>query len=78
MLPTAVSRDLLIACGTHGETAGSTTVHLRNLDPAYDAVSFEVNLRGDGSELAMNGEHHWSAYFRAGLKVRRFVPPSAD
>lgn len=80
VLPAAVERDCLIAFSTapsptltsslpRPANPKRTVVLLRNTDPKYTPTSFNVNLSGDGSDLPMPKEHHWSSYFIAGTKV---------
>jgi galactokinase len=50
-------------------TSSSKTLFvLRNVESKYTSTTFEVDLSGDGSDLSINEEHHWSNYFIAGTK----------
>ncbi|KAM0746484.1 galactokinase [Meredithblackwellia eburnea MCA 4105] len=73
VLPAAIERDVLIAFTTvpssdtvRPPSPGRTMIHLRNLDPTYTPVELQVNLLGDGSDLTIDSNHHWSNYFIAG------------
>ncbi|BGP14980.1 hypothetical protein JCM10213_007216 [Rhodosporidiobolus nylandii] len=79
VLPAAIERDVVIAFSTAEPSSSSTdwpspsskekTVFvLRNTESKYTPTEFEVDLSGDGSDLPISEEHHWSNYFRAGTK----------
>jgi len=80
VLPAAVDKDVLVAFSTApaspsadtklpSPSAPNKTVFiLRNLESKYSATDFEVDLNGDGSDLEINQDHHWSNYFIAGTK----------
>ncbi|GAA6023075.1 hypothetical protein JCM10207_007711 [Rhodosporidiobolus poonsookiae] len=80
VLPAAIERDVLIAFSTADPSSssgtsfptpsekGKTVFILRNVEEKYSAVDFEVDLTGDGTDLLILDEHHWSNYFRAGTK----------
>ncbi|GAA6029776.1 hypothetical protein JCM8097_001044 [Rhodosporidiobolus ruineniae] len=80
VLPAAIERDVLIAYSTAAPSSssdtsfpspsekGKTVFVLRNVESKYSPTSFEVDLAGDGSDLAISDEHHWSNYFKAGTK----------
>ena len=75
VLPAAIERDVLIAfSSTKSDSATeyrSTHVFLRNLDKRYEAIEFDVDLRGGGKDVILSKGHHWSDYFKAGIKVCR-------
>ncbi|KPV77344.1 uncharacterized protein RHOBADRAFT_11723 [Rhodotorula graminis WP1] len=81
VLPAAIERDVLIAFATSDphpsfkgadlpapSADGKTTFVLRNLSSKFTPTSFEVDLAGDGADLALPKDHHWSSYFIAGTK----------
>ncbi|BGP38973.1 galactokinase [Rhodotorula kratochvilovae] len=81
VLPTAIERDVLIAFSTADpdpsfkgadlpapSANGKTVFVLRNAASKFTPTSFEVDLGGDGTDLALPKEHHWSSYFIAGTK----------
>lgn len=76
-MPAAIERDVLIAFASSSVTPppevgpGQTVVRLSNLDGKYGPVEFVVDLAGDGDDVVMPGDHHWSSYVKAGAKVSR-------
>lgn len=79
VLPAAIERDVLVAFSTASPSSsakdipsptekGKTVFVLRNSSSKFSPTSFEVDLSGDGSDLALPKEHHWSSYFIAGTK----------
>ncbi|GAA6008827.1 hypothetical protein JCM11491_003797 [Sporobolomyces phaffii] len=81
VLPAAVDKDVLVAfsLASPASTASSeslpaptssskTLFVLRNVESKYTPTTFEVDLHGDGSDLPINDQHHWSNYFIAGTK----------
>lgn len=81
VLPAAIERDVLIAFSTDPITEdnkdesipkpskpGKTVIVLRNTEEKYSPTAFEVDLTGNGDDLALPEKHHWSSYFIAGTK----------
>ncbi|GAA5956651.1 hypothetical protein JCM3765_005692, partial [Sporobolomyces pararoseus] len=74
VLPAAVDKDVLIAFSTSqkGQDGSpddnKTLFELHNVESKYTPTSFSVNLKGDGQDLEINSQHHWSNYFIAGTK----------
>lgn len=81
VLPAAIERDVLIAFSTEPLTGdnkdesipkpskpGKTVIVLRNTEEKYSPTAFEVDLAGNGDDLALPEKHHWSSYFIAGTK----------
>ncbi|BGO90631.1 hypothetical protein NBRC10512_000195 [Rhodotorula toruloides] len=79
VLPAAIERDVLVAFSTASPSSsgkdipspsekGKTVFVLRNSSSKFSPTSFEVDLTGDGTDVALPQEHHWSSYFIAGTK----------
>ncbi|GAA5992737.1 hypothetical protein JCM10908_006907 [Rhodotorula pacifica] len=80
VLPAAIERDVLIAFSTEAPTSndddsipkpskpGKTVLVLRNMESKYTPTALEVDLTGNGDDLALPEKHHWSSYFIAGTK----------
>ncbi|GJN89843.1 hypothetical protein Rhopal_002832-T1 [Rhodotorula paludigena] len=82
VLPAAIERDVLIAFSTAepdpsfagadlpapSKDSAKTVFVLRNVQSKFSPTDFEVDLAGDGTDLALPSDHHWSSYFIAGTK----------
>ncbi|KAG8864935.1 galactokinase [Tulasnella sp. 330] len=67
-LPTAVERDILIACApTEGGKGGA--VNVQNMDPQYAPASFEAVRQGESGEWSLpidTTKLRWESYIKAG------------
>ncbi|NXD32276.1 GALK Galactokinase, partial [Spelaeornis formosus] len=82
VLPAAIERDVLIAFSTAepdpsfagadlpapSQDSAKTVFVLRNVQSKFSPTDFEADLAGDGTDLALPSDHHWSSYFIAGTK----------
>ncbi|KAM0788712.1 hypothetical protein ACM66B_002807 [Microbotryomycetes sp. NB124-2] len=77
VLPAAVERDVLVAFSTAPSSTdnlpkpsqnGRLVVVLHNVDNKYTDTHFEVDIKSNGSQLALPQDHHWSSYVIAGTK----------
>lgn len=79
VVPSAIERDVLIAVSTsRSESTSQTLVKLVNYDARYTSVEFTVDLNGNGEDITLSLEHHWSNYVKCGFKVRQVPCSSAS
>ncbi|KAG9005829.1 galactokinase [Tulasnella sp. JGI-2019a] len=67
-LPTAVERDILIACAPTEEGKGNA-VNVQNMDSKYASASFEAVRQGDKGEWSLpidTTKLRWESYIKAG------------
>lgn len=70
VLPTAVERDILIACAPTDEASGRK-VTVQNVDTSYPVALFEPIRQGTRWDLPIDtSKLRWESYVKAGYHVR--------